>query len=790
MAKIPDVLELMNGDARCVFRKTAGGWTPDWFYLGGKRMLRFKDHEWMSVGNLRPALKKMTMRAGTCDPRDRLACPYPNAARFDGVLKYYGVNVSCSVTVSAADDGPGFVVESVMKPEADIEVLEALTSFECPYEYDGSEHSLTVIGQEPVYKREGEKIAAGFFYESPFWFYNRHGAARMTAPTCTPLLCHRVSNANGTNPRWITLLGHWNACTFKDLFATPTRKVKPADEREFDPLREFVDISQGLRGCKYIVGALNWSSSQLKDPNVILRKGKLVSQKVTIDFTDDLAGRTTDEWLIAAWQRLAAYSFPSDGRVPAWELAKKLGIDWRRASKELAAIFPRKEIKGLWSEKDGIVVYVDGTRPVAGGHSKGFTLQWLGPLQYQAKLSGSEPLNKRVYDLAEMAAADLENCDPARTGTLGALFFLAMPAARLLQHADPRPLRLENALRKYLLGAVEAFDKEGEGLPLGDYGTRANMAEILLLSGKTLAEPAMTRKGIELVDLINSRLEADFWHFGCGQGDHCPAGKQIRPIGYGHAITANMLAADETGNAGYNAAARRFANYLVSICCGTFNGSPAEDLDMRGWLCGANSGRDQWAELPPMETCDSLRCVAGLLGRIEPVPAFYDVLFLIARTGLAMLPAARTQKRIHEADGSIVYVPTARFHNERAIYARFPFISYENPWDQTLQAPYQGVEPLQNYMTFGGGIATVADDRVLAIVPDAAIYAFDPAAPCEVHVWNPTRRQIKTTIDVGGRPAGSIHRIVMPDGSAIEGRGAKAIKIDAPPRSVVKIITG
>ncbi|HUW35631.1 MAG TPA: hypothetical protein VM223_28805 [Planctomycetota bacterium] len=769
-----DVMELLNGDARCVFTKTAGGWTPDWFYLGDRRMLRFKDHEWMSVGNLRPVLKKMTAIG-------------ENSARFEGVLKYYGTNVTCAVTVSAAGDGPGFVVESTLKPAADIEVLEALTSFECPYEYDGSEHSLTVLGQEPVYKHEGGKIAAGFFYESPFWFYNRHAAARMTAPSYTPLLCHRVSNANGTNPRWITLLGHWSACTFRDMYATPTRKVKPADEREFDPLREFVDISQGLRGYKYIVGGLNWSSSQLKDPNVILRKGKAASQKVTIDFTGDLAGKTTDEWLIAAWQRLAAYSFPNDGRVPAWDLAKKLGIDWRRANRELAGIFARKEIKGLWSEKDGIVVYVDGTRPAAGGHSKGFTLQWLGPLQYQAKLRGDARLKKRIHELAEMAAVDLENCDPSRTGTLGALFFLAMPSARLLQHADPRPPRLENALRKYLLGAVDAFDNEGEGLPLGDYGTRANVAEILLLTGKMLAEPAMVRKGIEIVDFINGRLEADFWHFGCGQGDRCPAGKQIRPIGYGHAITANILAADTTGRDDYIAAARHFANYLVSICCSTFNGSPAEDFDVRGWACGANSGRDQWAEFPPMETCDSLRCVAGLLGRIEPVPAFYDVLFLIARTGLAMLPAARTQKRIHEADGDIVYVPTARFRNERAIYARFPFISYENPWDQTLQAPYQGVEPLQNYMTFGGGIATVADDRLIAIVPQAAIYALEPSGPREVHVWNPTRRQIKTTLDVAGMPAGAVHRIVMPDGSASDGKGAKKIRISVPARAVVKI---
>ena len=766
--------EISHGDARCVFNKVGGAWLPDWFYQGGKRMLRFKDHEWLSVGHLRPVMKKLTALG-------------EGALRFEGTLKFYDTNVLCTVTVAAAGDGPGFAVESVMKPEADVEVLEALTSFECPYEYDGTEESLTVIGQEPVFAHKGGKVAAGLFYDSPFWFYNRECSARMTAPSCTPLLCHRVQNANGTNPRWITVLGHWADCTFKDLFANPTVKVKPADEREFDPLREFVDPSHGLRGYKYIVGALNWSSSQLKDPCVILRKGKAACQKVTLDFTGDLGGKTTDAWLIAAWQRLAGYSFPFDGRVPAWKLAKRLGIDWERANRELVSIFPKKEIKGLWSEKDGIVVYVDGTRPKAGGHAKGFTLQWLAPLGYQAKLFGNDRLRQRVYELAEMGAEDLEKSDPRQTWTLGPLFFFGIPSVRTLQHADPRPPRLAEAARKYLLGAVEAFDKEGEGLPLGDYGMRANAAETLLVGGGIYGDQAMTRKGIEVVDFINGKLDADFWHFGCGQGGKCPAGKQIRPIGYGHAIVANVLAAEITGKPEYIGAARRFANYLISICSSTFNGSPSEDLDMRGWLCGANSGRDQWAEMPPMETCDSLRCMAGLLGRIDAPAAYYDALFLIARTGLAMLPAARTQVRIHDVDGNVIYVPVAKFHNERAIYARFPFISYENPWDQTLQAPYQGVEPLQNYLAFGGGIARVADDRLLAIVPDAAIYRYDGTGACEVHVWNPTRKQIRSSLDIHGKPAGAAHRIVAPDGSQTEGTGANGITISVPPRAAVKV---
>ena len=771
MAK--DKAEIANGDARCVFTRQNGAWQPDWFYLAGKRMLRFKDHEWMSIGHLQPAMKKAS-RAG-------------DGLTFEGVFDFYDTPVACTVTVLPAADGPGFVVESAMSPQADIEVLEALTAFECPYEYDGSEESTTVIGQEPVFQHKDGKANAGLLWKHPFWYYNRHLAARMSAPCYAPMLCHHVSNANGTNPRWITLLGHWNDCTFRDIYSTPTNKMVPKHEREVDPLREFVDPSKGLRGYKYIVGALNWSSSMLKDPCMLFRKGQTVRQRVTVDFTSDLAGRTFDQWLLDAWQRLAGFSFPSDGRVKAWDVAGKLGIDWQRANKELVSLFRKKEVKGLWSEKEGIVVYVDGTRPKAGGHSKGFTLQWLAPLGYQAKLFGDERLKKRVYELAEMGAEDLEKSDPRRNSTLGPIFFYGIPSVRTLQHADPRPPRLENATRQYLAACVDAFNTEGEGMPLGDYGMRANAAETLLLGGRTFGDNAMIDKGLGLVDDLNAQLDDKFWYFGCGVGDWCPAGKQVRPIGYGHAILANLIASEIRNDTRHVAAARRFANYLVSICYSTWNASPSPDLDTRGWACGANSGRDQWAEFPPMETCDAIRCVAALLGKIETVPAFYDVLFLIARTGLAMLPAARTHVRIYDTNGTVNYVATAKFHNERAIYARFPFISYENPWDQTLQAPYQSVEPLQNYLTFGGGIAEVADDRVLAIVPDAASFVYDGSGPCEAHVWNPTAKPVKTAITFHGKPAAAPLRIVAANGSATEANGSKAIAITVPPRAVLKV---
>ncbi len=76
--------EVVNGDARCVFGKTDAGWVPGWFYKGEKRMLRFKDHEWMSIGHLRPAMKKVAVTGEM-------------ALRFEGAMKFYGTGVKCSV---------------------------------------------------------------------------------------------------------------------------------------------------------------------------------------------------------------------------------------------------------------------------------------------------------------------------------------------------------------------------------------------------------------------------------------------------------------------------------------------------------------------------------------------------------------------------------------------------------------------------------------------------------------------------------------------------------------------
>ena len=43
---------LSSGRLRAVFRREERGWAADWFYEGAVPLLRFKDHEWLSLGRV------------------------------------------------------------------------------------------------------------------------------------------------------------------------------------------------------------------------------------------------------------------------------------------------------------------------------------------------------------------------------------------------------------------------------------------------------------------------------------------------------------------------------------------------------------------------------------------------------------------------------------------------------------------------------------------------------------------------------------------------------------------
>ncbi len=732
-----DRLELINGNQRCVFiRTTDTGWKPDWFYLGEDRHLRFKDHEWMSVGNERALTLALTEDT-------------PSRKTFGGSVDYYGTVIPCEVSVSLPESGPGFVVHATLTPPADVELQEALSSFETPYVHDGNESVLSAIGMQPILVVNKGKKLAGIEWQSPLWFYNRPGVTRMTAETFAPYLAHQI-NDNGQQRR-ITLLLDAAQSTFGDLYATPTRRVVGEGDETYDPTAEFAE-GEGHSGYKFIVGAFNWSSTIKKDPNLLVARDQTISQRVVVDFTDSSDTRAPDAWLQDTWGRLLALSIPTDGIVPAEKVAHSLGVTWETAAEAMLDTLRQEEVPGMWSTQRGIAVYIDGTRPKAGGFDQGFALLWLAPAAYLAHWRGDEKLNQRTNLLGERFADYVAKADPAQAFTLGICFFVAVPAMRLLALNPAASPALAQAARSYLDGMLIAHRDGAKPEGLGDYGVRSIAAHVLFLGGRALGDKRFSDHAIAMLDFINAQLDERFWFFGGGFGEKCPAGHQARTLGYAHAIYSNLEAYRYTGNKAYLAAARRFANFLSSLFYSTINNSPVPDFDTRGWAHGAQSGRDQLAEFPPFESCDGVRAIAALAAYMELPDSMYDLIWLTSRTTLAMLPAARTHKRIHDTEGRVVYLPTKDFANERALYARFPFVAYENPWDQTLQATYQGAEPLPNRMTFGGEIGQAADDRLLVFSPHAAAWNVDHDGAFPVLCWNPLNETIRTTVRLRARP--------------------------------------
>lgn len=731
-------LELRNKNQRCVWvQLETGAWKPDWFYLDDEPHLRFKDHEWMSVGNERALAMELVEDA-------------PKRKAFRSEVLYYGTAVACEVSVEVPESGAGFVVRSSLTPKEDVELLEALSSFETPYVHDGKENVLSVIGMEPILVMAGGKKLTGIEWDNPLWFYNRAGVCRMSAPTNAPYLAHEIRTTNSR--RRVALMLDAADSTFHDLYSTPTRKVKPEASEEYDPTREFEEKESGRHGYKFIVGAFNWSSTIKKDPNLLVAGGETITQRLVVDYSGAEDARLADEWLQAVWGRLLAMSMPADGVVPVEKLAHDLGVDWNVAAQALVDTIRKDEVPGLWSSKRGIAVYVDGTRPKAGNLDQGISMLWLAPIAYLARWREDEALERRAQSLAEGFADALAQADPAQAFTLGKCFFVALPAMRLISLQPDAVPALSKAATVYLDGALVAHRLGASHEGLGDFGVRAIASHALLLGARGLRQERYADHALTMLDFLNLQLDERFWFFGGGFGEKCPAGHQVRSLGHAHAIYANLEAHRLTGHDRYLTAARRFANFLSSLCYGTVNTSPSPDFDTRGWAHGATSGRDQLAECPPFETCDSLRSLAALAGLVTLPDSIYDLIWLGARTTLGMLPAARTHKRIYDTQGRLVYRPVKEFANERAIYARFPFVAYENPWDQTLQATYQGSEPLGNRLTFGGEIARAEDDRLLVFSPAAA--GFHVENTPRILCWNPTSAPIRSTLYLRSRPGG------------------------------------
>ena len=745
-----DTIEATHGARRAVFRRGDEGWTPDWFYEGDRPMLRFKDHEWLSVGHVHPA---------AATEAERLP---DGGAVFRGASLYGRTRVAWSVAVQPDPQGEGFLVECAFTPEASIELLEAYSTFETPYEYDGTETVTTVIGMNPVVRWKGAERLTPPIWENPAWVYSRPQAARITAPCNTPFLCQAITEAGKVADRFVTLVGDWNICRVHDLYVTPTRNVPGDPQSVWGRTVE-------AKGYKYIVGALNWSSAYAKDPNVLFAGGEAHRQRLIVDYRATMPGGSLDAMLYRAWERAALLDLPRDGRVAALERVAARGVSWQAAARWLRDVYCSEEpTEGLYRPGKGICTYAAGTRPKAGGDYSFFWWpQWAGPLHYRALMTADTGLE---------AACDRIDGEFARwAGGFNYYGWTNAPIAMLPTlwwiRGGGRGGTLHAALEPLLIGMLKRSASENGKPREMDCGAQAAIAEALLLGAEACDSDPMRQQALVLLGEMAERLAGNFWEFNVGRTGSLMHGGQIRSLGHGHAIMANLIASRQTGDGRFLADARRFARCLLAANYATHNGSSDPDFDWRGWCNGSNAGRDQIAEFPPWETQNGLLCIASLMAAADLEPGFYDVLWYIARTGLAQFPAARTLKRVLDEAMQVRYLPRGAIASERDFYDALPYLAYENPHDQTLLASYQGSDCILGEMVYGGGLARASDGRLGVLVPRAATMDLAERSERRIHVWNPTPERIATTVTA-----------LWPDGTASQQ------PVTAGPRERVRLV--
>jgi len=764
-----------NGNQTATFANGDGGYRPEWMHSGERAMLRFKDHEWLNIGAIRVTEGRLLEQA-------------ERYCLFGGQVNFADTPVAWTVRVSLPEDGGnGFLINTSLVPlDEPIELLEALTTFELPYEYDGDMQSMFVITQQPVFRYAECKELNGAGYAHPYWYYGHCGKAHLTQPSSSPMLTHRITDPDGGNERCTMILGNWDICTMHDIFAQPTRVLYdiPADQ----VFMKGTTAKPGLHGIKFLVGAVNWNCSLYKDPNMLLEKGVGLQQEVLVDFAGQLPDGQWDAWLAAGWERLAAMHFPQDGVVPAYRVARSTGASWVKAAEWLSEQFQKEEgCPGFFSPERGPVIYARGTRPKTDEGKLFFAGQWTGPIAYLGHVWGDAEISKSA-DLLESIFCRTVN--PSRQAeavwTIGPtpMYCAAMRKAALVGAGDD----LRQKIEEYVQRRAEVILNPEPGARRGDPGIFAWDAFANLLAADLFGSEQYESAARAMLAYINEKLESEFWTFNCAaEGDLVGAG-QSRPFGHAIAATANILGWQRFGDEQYLSAAQRFGNLLLGMHFITYNESPSPDLDTRGWTHGSTGGRDQMAQLPPWETGHAIQQFAPLILAGKGRAGYYDALWLYSHTGMAQFPGARTMKRLYRTDMSITYRNINELPSEREFYLALPYLAYENPWDQTMLAGYQGVEPIIHSLFFGGGLVAAEDERVLALVPEAAAYAPGVDKEFTVELWNPLQAPVQTRLFAtvalkrhasfaySGEHAGT----VSPQHPATEA-------FTVPPRQVVKV---
>jgi len=719
-------LEIRSGPAVARFVREQRGVRPDWFVVDGEPLLRFNDHQWMSIG----AVVKPTHAEAADEVEGGL--------RFSGEVSARGTTIAWSVSVIAAGDG-WFEVDARIVPDETVGLVEALASFQTPDRYDGTEHGDTYIGGNPVTRWHGRERLSPASWTHPAWCYSRAEAARQTYDSHLPVLLHRVADADGGRMICTTVCADFDASDVHDLYVAPDATTDP-DSTDYGDLKR-----ADRRGYRVIVGGHNWLSTYEKDPELLVTPDG-VRQRLLIRVSAGVPGGSVDRWMIDAWDK--SFALHNDGTpLPVTAVHERLGVSWSAAGGWLQRAMIHPGSTEMVHPEKGCQDYVIGTRPkgdwVYGpGWRHYFRPNVLAGLRYRA-LALDQPEEAAALDELEARMVERRwvKLDPPRPHEIA----VGRQVATL---APDSPIAA--AMRDHGVDLDAVLAKEMAD-PERTLGTLVKQMRPLL----PLIDGPLPRVWAEALARLNDGLDRTPWDYG-----YVPrrlaaiTGGQSVPNSFLDTALMNGHAFAATGDRAYAEMARRFINTAIGWAFHTYNGSPVEDLDYRGLSHACLGGRDQMADIPPSENSHLLEALSylDLIPAELHEPAWFDCLWLSARAALSQYPVSRTHKRLSRPDGSVVHLPIDAVASERDLRDRLPYMGYENPVDQTLVATYQSLHGINADLAYGGRLARVDHPGLLCFVPQAG--RLDPAglgSPA-VAVHNPSAEAVSVSVDhPGGR---------------------------------------
>jgi len=756
-----DRLEIGRGESRAQFELRDNHWAPVWIWHGDRRMLRFKNHEWLALGHVRPRASDWEIVEDTVE---RVL------VRFWGQDSCFGVPVEWSVWVGAETRWPGFTITTEITPLQRIELFECFSRFETPAEYDGHEEMLCMIGQEAVSCWRGTECLTADALTAAIPPSLRGGPAYPSPPTRTPICCVRLIPSGQAPERHVTFLGHWDACSFRTICVAPT---------EFENDR---------RAYEFRVGTLDPQCWGGLEHRVFFEEGESYRQSISVACSSELPGGSLDRWFYGVFERSLRHYFPETGAQESERPGRAKKVTLAEANAWLLGVITGNGVPGLYSPDAGMVNSVEGSSANAGRFALASLAPWIGAIGYQSYVMRRDDLAEVCKRWIQPVAAAINEPQPA-SRTACPLFHEILPLLRYLR-LFPNDT-LQATVRRALEKMIESPSLERANESPTDFGPEVFRSEACLMAGQMSGDKRLLETGLAGLERINEAVRSQFWRFGCGgiSEDETDTG-QVRPLAYGHAILCNLTAYQHGHNERYMEMAGTFARYFVSLCCATFNDSADPNFDTRGFANAAIAGHDRRIECAPIETSDSLRCLAYWLGFRPDNPAgLYDLLWLLSRTFCGVFPAAREHHAGFGADGRPVSHRTEDLPTAIACQ-RFPFIAYEDPIRQTRLSPRASVEALLNYLTFGGGLASCDNERLLVLAPRAGGCDVAERVGRLVHIHNPGETEEEARLAIHHLSARRQFEIILGNkriAAGVAGDALKDIAVQLAPRRTVVV---